>query len=252
MVTKHLFFILPPIIFSLQIQRDEIPNGFGALTIKDADDMQTPIFENRVVGDGIAEGKLTQLCRIMEANEPSFLAPSQRGDLGQEKREEVILPFAEVGVGFSSATQLSLQSSKFTKPDSSRSILDVRDVHESLAQPSSSMSLGVPAGCSNFVLPLSNGAADGREPCKAHPSFQQGQRARPILPKPPKTGLAISSETNKSTASQLRIARPPAEGRGKNHLLPRYWPRITDQELQQLSGQYPFMCHFFHHKVPLS
>lgn len=222
------------------IQRDEIPNGFGALTKKDSDDTQTPIFENRVVGDGTAEGKLTQLCRIMEANEPSFLAPFQRGDtivsLGQEKREELRLPFVEVGTGFSSATKLSSRSSKFTKPDGSRSMLDVRDMPESLAQPSSSMSLGVPAGCSNFVPPFSNGAADGREPCKANPSFQQGQRSRPILPKPSKTGLTISSETKKSTASQLRIARPPAEGRGKNHLLPRYWPRITDQELQQLSG----------------
>ncbi|KAL9459738.1 hypothetical protein AB3S75_003022 [Citrus x aurantiifolia] len=222
------------------IQRDEIPNGFGALTKKDSDDTQTPMFENRVVGDGTAEGKLTQLCRIMEANEPSFLAPFQRGDtivsLGQEKREELRLPFVEVGMGFSSPTKLSSRSSKFTKPDGSRSMLDVRDMPESLAQPSSSMSLGVPAGCSNFVPPFSNGAADGREPCKAHPSFQQGQRSRPILPKPSKTGLTISSETKKSTASQLRIARPPAEGRGKNHLLPRYWPRITDQELQQLSG----------------
>ncbi|KAH9668387.1 B3 domain-containing protein [Citrus sinensis] len=199
------------------IQRDEIPNGFGALTKKDSDDTQTPMLENRVVGDGTAEGKLTQLCRIMEANEPSFLAPFQRGDtivsLGQEKREELRLPFVEVGTGFSSPTKLSSRSSKFTKPDGSRSMLDVRDMPESLAQRSSSMSLGVPAGCSNFVPPFSNGAADGREPCKAHPSFQQGQRSRPILPKPSKTGLTISSETKKSTASQLRIARPPAEGR---------------------------------------
>jgi hypothetical protein len=37
----------------------------------------------------------------------------------------------------------------------------------------------------------------------------------------------------------LRVARPPAEGRGRNQLLPRYWPRITDQELQQISGEYP-------------
>uniref|UniRef100_A0A804NS25 Uncharacterized protein n=1 Tax=Zea mays TaxID=4577 RepID=A0A804NS25_MAIZE len=34
----------------------------------------------------------------------------------------------------------------------------------------------------------------------------------------------------------LRVARPPAEGRGRNQLLPWYWPRITDQELQQISG----------------
>lgn len=40
----------------------------------------------------------------------------------------------------------------------------------------------------------------------------------------------------------LRVARPPGEGRGRNQLLPRYWPRITDQELKQInSGEYPFL-----------
>jgi hypothetical protein len=43
-------------------------------------------------------------------------------------------------------------------------------------------------------------------------------------------------ETEKGTTSQPRIARPPGDGRGKNQLLPRYWPRITDQELERLSG----------------
>ncbi|KAK2632500.1 hypothetical protein EUGRSUZ_L01474 [Eucalyptus grandis] len=31
-----------------------------------------------------------------------------------------------------------------------------------------------------------------------------------------------------------------SQARGRNQLLPRYWPRITDQELQQISGEYPF------------
>ena len=40
----------------------------------------------------------------------------------------------------------------------------------------------------------------------------------------------------------LRVARPPGEGRGRNQLLPRYWPRITDQELKQInSGEYPLI-----------
>ncbi|MCO5600318.1 hypothetical protein L7F22_054428 [Adiantum nelumboides] len=34
----------------------------------------------------------------------------------------------------------------------------------------------------------------------------------------------------------IRVARPPVEGRGRNQLLPRYWPRITDQELQQITA----------------
>ncbi|KAJ0075253.1 hypothetical protein Patl1_35036 [Pistacia atlantica] len=220
------------------MQRDEIRNEFVALTINDADNLRSKSVEKTVVGNGADEGKLTQLCRIMEANEPNFL-PSQIGDtsvsIGQDKREEVRTPFGEVGTGFSSATQPSVGSSKLANPDS-RSMLDIRDMHESHAHPSLSMSLGVPSGSTNFVLPFSNGTADGREQSKVPSLFQQGQRSRPILPKPPKTGLSISPETSKGAASQLRIARPPVEGRGKNHLLPRYWPRITDQELQQLSG----------------
>ncbi|XP_038904602.1 B3 domain-containing transcription repressor VAL2 isoform X4 [Benincasa hispida] len=46
----------------------------------------------------------------------------------------------------------------------------------------------------------------------------------------------VGSEPNASMVSQVRVARPPAEGRGRNQLLPRYWPKITDQELQQISG----------------
>ncbi|KAK2632499.1 hypothetical protein EUGRSUZ_L01473 [Eucalyptus grandis] len=32
------------------------------------------------------------------------------------------------------------------------------------------------------------------------------------------------------------MAAPRGDARGRNQLLPRYWPRITDQELQQISG----------------
>ncbi|MCO5554144.1 hypothetical protein L7F22_007670 [Adiantum nelumboides] len=35
----------------------------------------------------------------------------------------------------------------------------------------------------------------------------------------------------------LRVVRPPSEGRGKSHMLPRYWPRMTEKELQLLSTQ---------------
>lgn len=29
--------------------------------------------------------------------------------------------------------------------------------------------------------------------------------------------------------------------RDRNQLLPRYWPKISDQELQQISGEYPYI-----------
>lgn len=40
--------------------------------------------------------------------------------------------------------------------------------------------------------------------------------------------------------AQNRNGRPRADARGRNQLLPRYWPRFTDQDLQKISGEYPF------------
>nr|GMC88001.1 B3 domain-containing protein Os07g0563300-like isoform X2 [Ipomoea batatas] len=42
--------------------------------------------------------------------------------------------------------------------------------------------------------------------------------------------------TDSSGEAQMRNVRSRGDGGGKHHLLPRYWPRITDQELQQISG----------------
>ncbi|KAH7436185.1 hypothetical protein KP509_05G007100 [Ceratopteris richardii] len=46
-------------------------------------------------------------------------------------------------------------------------------------------------------------------------------------------------ETSKESVSQgpLQVLRPLGEGRGRNHMLPRYWPRMTEKELQQLITQ---------------
>ncbi|OMO83005.1 hypothetical protein CCACVL1_11620 [Corchorus capsularis] len=221
----------------IQTHGDEIPNGFGALPITNA---RSSSAESKVVGDHVDDRTLAQLCKIMEANELNLLPQSQTGDtnssIGQPRGEEVICPVAEVGSSFSNAMQQFVLTSNFAKAEDAKPSLDIRDIHDSLSQPSLSMTLGGPSGNPNFVLPFSSGLADGKEQSKTSPSFQQGQRSRPILPKPSKNGLGTSPEVNKSVVPQARIARPPVEGRGKNHLLPRYWPRITDQELQQLSG----------------
>jgi hypothetical protein len=58
----------------------------------------------------------------------------------------------------------------------------------------------------------------------------------------------VAFDPMKDGFPHLRVARPPAEGRGRNQLLPRYWPRITDQELQQISGEYPLI--FFFNSLP--
>lgn len=52
---------------------------------------------------------------------------------------------------------------------------------------------------------------------------------------------SMLNDTNSSGESHTRNGRPRGDARGRNQLLPRYWPRITDQELQQISGEYPFV-----------
>ncbi|KAI4312119.1 hypothetical protein MLD38_036970 [Melastoma candidum] len=47
---------------------------------------------------------------------------------------------------------------------------------------------------------------------------------------------SMLNDTNSSGDGQIRNGRPRADARGRNNLLPRYWPRITHQELQQISG----------------
>ncbi|KAM5582968.1 hypothetical protein ABKV19_003062 [Rosa sericea] len=247
------------------IQRNDVLNGFGGLTLSNAGDRKSTSVEYRAVGDTVDErkflqlcgtvdeGKLLQLCKIMEANESTLLPQSPTGEesvflesnllprpqrddisesLGQTKGHEVIHQIGEVSTGFFSATQSSIGSLTFAQPDNGRTILEVNRMSIPSSQPSLSMSLGAPSATPNFVQPFSGGHVDIRDQSKSPSAFQQVQKPRPILPRPLKPALPISSETNKGA----RIARPPAEGRGKNQLLPRYWPRITDQELQKLSG----------------
>ncbi|KAK2965833.1 hypothetical protein RJ640_001805, partial [Escallonia rubra] len=65
---------------------------------------------------------------------------------------------------------------------------------------------------------------------------ETNDQSHPPLP----VGKQLSHNgTFSSGETQVRNGRPRADSRGRNHLLPRYWPRITDQELQKLFGEYP-------------
>ncbi|KAK9268141.1 hypothetical protein L1049_010581 [Liquidambar formosana] len=71
--------------------------------------------------------------------------------------------------------------------------------------------------------------------------------SRPTPP-PPLAKQFFGNPSNGADASgeiQIRNGRPRGDGRGKNQLLSRYWPRITDQELQQISGEYPWVLYGF-------
>lgn len=147
-------------------------------------------------------------------------------------------------------SQNSIGSSQSTQQDDSKDTDNV--ACESLTKACLSMSLGISNSGSKFettlnierniMLPPPSAIAEGSDLSKKLYPFQQVERGRHFLHKPPKTGpgLGVACDNTAKDVVPLRVARPPIEGRGRNQLLPRYWPRITDQELQQISGEYPF------------
>ncbi|KAH0750180.1 hypothetical protein KY290_029412 [Solanum tuberosum] len=205
----------------IQIPGDDFPNG--TLGSKSAQPLGV---ENKIDENDFERRKL------MQTNEPGQLFQTQRND----KKQDTMLPIGNVGTCFSNLNQQNIGASLFGKPDNERPSQGVKDMYESINQPSLNFCLSTPIGTSSSGQPFLGGDVEGREQSKTSP-FQQGQRARHILPKPPKPSPTSGSESVKGMASQARIARPPAEGRGgRSQLLPRYWPRITDQELEKLAG----------------
>ncbi|RID62198.1 hypothetical protein BRARA_E01285 [Brassica rapa] len=106
------------------------------------------------------------------------------------------------------------------------------------AQPSLNMALATLPYSPSFATPVVDGnklmgAGGGGGASSQSHLFQCS--ASSILQKPSKTVLG-TPPPGTSKSAQARIGRPPVEGRGKGHLLPRYWPKYTDKELQQISG----------------
>ncbi|KAM7501707.1 hypothetical protein LguiB_000611 [Lonicera macranthoides] len=195
------------------VPSDDLHNGFS--TLSKINNQQASLVENGINGDTIDTRKLMQLGRTTEGNQPNHSPLSQNGDpsslILQIKQEENML------------TQPFTLPSIFSKPNGSIPI-GIKDIYQSLVQPSSSFP----------VRPFPGGVVEGEEENKA-PLFQEGQSSH-ISPKPPKLGPSVGPAEKKGKVSQTRVSRPPADGRGRNQLLPRYWPKITEQELQQLSG----------------
>ncbi|PIN21376.1 hypothetical protein CDL12_05921 [Handroanthus impetiginosus] len=157
--------------------------------------------------------------------------PSQNDDTTPRKLEEDFAGSGEIGFKlFSSFNQSSVVPPK--DQDTLRDSKSDGSEHKSLVQTNLSISLSA----SSNLNTLPGAIAEERQLSASISSFQQGCRPRHVLPRLPNSILPAGLETNSSTITQLRVARPPVEGRVKNQLLPRYWPRITDQELQQISG----------------
>ncbi|KAJ9168923.1 hypothetical protein P3X46_020399 [Hevea brasiliensis] len=73
------------------------------------------------------------------------------------------------------------------------------------------------------------------------PNGQIGGSGTPLRqPAPPLLAKQFHGNLHNGVSSspdtQIRNGRPRADARGRSQLLPRYWPRFTDEELQQISG----------------
>lgn len=159
--------------------------------------------------------------------------------LGLLKQEELLLPSAQAGSTWATnLTQSSMGVLQKARLDVSTSGMQAKDNFGSVAHPNLNITLGAPSG---NLQATSNAIVDEREQRKMSDSFHQGFGPPPsLLATPPKLTFSPTSDATQSVMPQIRVARPPIEGRGRHQLLPRYWPRITDQELQQITGEYPF------------
>lgn len=191
---------------------------------------------NKLETDNIGNRNLLSLRNIVETNVPRFSSQSHsdlsNGSFGHIKPETK--QTMGVGLGFPNLSQALNGPAVHAQPNDDKSKGAIKDMREPQV-PSLSIGLCSPSETSsNFGLTFSTGVEEG-EKCRSS-LLQAGQRPRHILPKPPKSNIAKGTDANKNPFSSMRVARPPAEGRLRNQLLPRYWPRITDQELQKLSG----------------
>ncbi|KAK9723712.1 hypothetical protein RND81_05G019900 [Saponaria officinalis] len=75
-----------------------------------------------------------------------------------------------------------------------------------------------------------------REQKNASVAFNQDSASPSLTPTPPTLPSSPAPNTILSMMPQLCLGRCPVEGRGRHQLLSRYRPRITNQELQEISG----------------
>ncbi|XP_052175016.1 B3 domain-containing transcription repressor VAL2 isoform X2 [Diospyros lotus] len=209
------------------------PKGLSIPTTNNEGEMMLTSVYNQVEGGKVEKLNLELVDSNEECNGLKNLLSSHKNDAngGQVKEEEVLPPLGEVGnISSSNFNLASVGSSENARVEMS---MGIKDAYESLAQTNLTIALASPSGNPNSF----RGAfIEEREMAKTISSSQQVSRSRHLLPKPPKSILAAGLETSAGMTPQIRVARPPVEGRVKNQLLPRYWPRITDQELQQISG----------------
>ncbi|XP_073289188.1 B3 domain-containing transcription repressor VAL2 isoform X2 [Primulina huaijiensis] len=150
------------------------------------------------------------------------LPPSQNVDTTAMKPEEYFPRRGEIG--HETLASFNISSADLPK--------DFEAFQECMIQ--TNLSIGLSASSNSNPLPRL--IAEEREFCTSIIPLKQVSKPFHLSPSLPTSVFAAGIEKNSGSISQLRVARPPVEGRVKNQLLPRYWPRITDLELQQISG----------------
>ncbi|KAH0469072.1 hypothetical protein IEQ34_002304 [Dendrobium chrysotoxum] len=93
---------------------------------------------------------------------------------------------------------------------------------------SRSLLMGLPAPFSSI-----NGTND---PTQVSTTQPQRQVASSTLSKQCYPNSLSSIDSTSESPAHMRSGKGRFDPRARSHLLPRYWPRITDQELQQISG----------------
>lgn len=120
--------------------------------------------------------------------------------------------------------------------------MKVREIYGSLARTNLSMTLNTPFGNSNS---FDGGIGENKQQTEnSIPNLSEAQhKSQNLLHKLPKSTLATESEKNVCLASPIHhVARKSPVRRQRKHISARNLPKITDQELQQLSGEYPLLC----------
>ncbi|CAN6575981.1 unnamed protein product [Malus baccata var. baccata] len=217
------------------ISSDEKPD---VLCTPKMSEPQSNITNNQLDGHSVEKLKLVQLGNNKDCNGLMNLLQLRNNDtkglMLKWKHDEVPPHGGEIGgTCFSNFNQVSNGSAEASTADAFKANLGINNLYESLPRTNLSMTLGSPLGKEN---PFPSAIVDEREHSMTSSPLPPGARSRHLFPKPPKLALSTGLEENSTMVSHARVARPPTEGRGRNQLLPRYWPRITDQELQQISG----------------
>lgn len=212
-------------VLSTRCSVDERIADIGIQAANGSSELLTTSSDRNITGHSTAKYNIMQLNKNLDVTGYSTMLLSQRektnGSLRYFKQEQVTLHRGDLG-----------------RPDNLNNQVAEACLNMSLGSPNMGNILEVYSspGARQIALPHHGAIEDGKDQNKVLTSFHNVQRARHVLPKLPMEIRGTTSDVSKEHIPQLRVARPPAEGRGRSQLLPRYWPRITDQELQQISG----------------